>query len=83
MKDILSKFKNGEKLCYESSIFNNIIQAMYHGGLSEYDAIEHLVNMIESRQKEDIETMRKSSYPSLIVQCNADLIGCPLKEVKR
>lgn len=60
MKKLIEKFPNGRKLYLESPIFKRIINTMYSGGLSEYQSIEHLINIIESKQKEDIEALENA-----------------------
>lgn len=81
MNGLINKFPNGRKLYIESVQFKNIVDFMFYGGLSEYEAIEHLIEVMNNKEKQYLERMKSTLYPVMTVNCD-DFAGCPFKEKK-
>jgi hypothetical protein len=59
MQEIINSFKNGEELFITNPTFNKIVYALAHG-MTEHQAIEHLIEINESvmdRMKELLDTL--------------------------
>ena len=47
MKELIDSFKNGEELYYKNAVFHTIINGLANG-MTEHQAIEHLIEINES-----------------------------------
>ncbi|HMT01696.1 MAG TPA: hypothetical protein PKD00_00060 [Burkholderiales bacterium] len=63
--ELLSKFKNGEKLYNQNATFNLIINQMVHG-VNEFEIIEQLVLQINTLQQIFEDYINRDTRPFII-----------------
>jgi len=63
-KEIVSKFKDGEKRYRESALFNQVVQMLVRD-VDPYDVINQLIQVTEDTQEAQKQYMLRSTSPIL------------------
>ena len=66
MKEILSKFKNGEKLYKENALFNVCVHKLLNG-VDIHHLLEEVI-LLNSAQQNNMESILKNQPQKIIVQ---------------